>query len=131
MIIRLSVNDNDFSGYLTQYMQKFSLYMRELTVEFDYESEPEKLRDFMKRDRYIRKVLNPNNIEPLSGEDIDFIIQQVHFTFGVFCDKRFDLDVADYLKKQLSVSILSSIEDRWENGEAFYWFLHANNFINL
>ena len=43
----------------------------------------------------------------------------------------FDKNTDNYLKKGLNVKVLTRIEDKWENGEAIYWFQHADKYIIL
>lgn len=132
MIIRLTVKDNDFSEQIEEYMKNFILYIRELMPEQDLGDNPifEDVYAWRLRDKRISAIFNPNITSVLTQKDKVFIINQVKKTFGFFCENRFDTDTAEYLKKRVDVRVLSRMEDKWENGEVFYWFQHSNKFIN-
>ena len=133
MIIRLSVNDNDFTQQIEPYVKNFVCYIRELMPEqnlgenFTFEE----VYNWLKKDKEINRLMNPNSSVVLTDKDKKFIVDQVKRTFGVYCDNHFDEDTANYLKKGLNVKVLTRIEDKWENGEAIYWFQHADKYIIL
>lgn len=133
MIIRITVNDNDFTEQIEKYMKNFVLYIREMMPEQDLGENPsfEDVYAWRLRDKRINGIMNPNITASLTEKDKKYIVQQVHKTFGVFCDNHFGKDMADYLKKKLNVKVLSRMEDKWENGEVFYWFQHADGYIIL
>lgn len=131
MIIRLTVNDNDFTDKIFGYFNDFWMRMLELHPDscISESSSYEELRDWRHRENQIRTIMNPNNDEELSSEEKDIIIRQIKRTFGQYVDK-WCIEDAEYLKKKLEVSIIDSATDKWENGEVFYWFQHANKVIN-
>ena len=132
MIVRLTVNDNDFQKELRNYLNQFDWYIRELAPEFEKEisSTCESLCNWRQRDKEVSRLFNPNSEVILTDKDKEFIVEQVKRTFGVYCDSNLHQDVAVYLKEKLEVTILSSMTDKWENGEAFYWLQHSNTIIN-
>lgn len=133
MIIRLSVNDNDFTQQIEPYVKNFVCYIRELMPEQNLgeNSTFEEVYNWRKKDKEINRLMNPNSSVVLTDKDKKFIVDQVKRTFGVYCDNHFDEDTANYLKKGLNVKVLTRIEDKWENGEAVYWFQHADKYIIL
>jgi len=131
MIIRLTVNDNDFSEKIQGYFADFWMRMLELHPDscLSEKSPYEELRAWRERENQIRTIMNPNNDHELSDEEKNIIIEQVKRTFTQYVDRWYHED-AEYLKKNLEVSIINSVTDKWENGEVFYWFQHANKVIN-
>lgn len=124
MIIRLTVKDNDFSEVLENYLSRFFINIektQDLTIDNSL--------DIMKMHKKINAMLNPNMDYTLTLEDKEFLIQQVKDSFAYWCGSRYPDDV-DYLTKNLQVSILDSMRDKWENGEACYWFQHSGIVIN-
>lgn len=131
MIIKMTVRDNDFSPIIEGFCRDFIVRMYELHPdccinENDYEA----LKAWRKRDVKIRKLLNPNNDIVLTEEDKETIINQVKYVFGLYVKKWCYKD-SEYLIERFEVSIIDSVEDKWENGEMFYWFQHAGKTINL
>ena len=133
MIIRLSVNDNDFTQQIEPYVKNFVCYIRELMPEQDLGENPtfEEVYNWRQRDKEINRLMNPNSSVVLTDKEKRVIVSQIKRTFGVYCDNHFDKDTANYLKKGLNVKVLTRIEDKWENGEAIYWFQHADKYIIL
>ena len=133
MIIGLSVNDNDFTQQIEPYVKNFVCYIRELMPEQDLGENPtfEEVYNWRQRDKEINRLMNPNSSVVLTDKDKRVIVSQIKRTFGVYCDNHFDKDTANYLKKGLNVKVLTRIEDKWENGEAIYWFQHADKYIIL
>ena len=133
MIIRLTVEDNDFTEQIERYMKNFVLYIREMMPEQDLGENPtfEQVYAWRLRDKKINSIMNPNITSTLTDKDKKYIVQQVKNTFATFCDNHFDEDTAEYLKKKLDVRVLSRMEDKWENGEVLYWFQHADKYIVL
>ena len=131
MIIKLTVRDNDFSNVIETFFKDFVLRMFELHPdccinENDYEA----LREWRKRDTEIRRLLNPNNDISLTNKDKQTIINQVKYVFKAYVERWFKND-SQYLMEKLEVEIVDSVTDKWENGEAFYWFQHAGIAINM
>ena len=91
----------------------------------------EEVYNWRQRDKEINRLMNPNSSVVLTDKDKRVIVSQIKRTFGVYCDNHFDKDTANYLKKGLNVKVLTRIEDKWENGEAIYWFQHADKYIIL
>ena len=133
MIVRLSVNDNDFTQQIEPYVKNFVCYIRELMPEQDLGENPtfEEVYNWRQRDKEINRLMNPNSSVVLTDKEKKVIVSQIKRTFGVYCDNHFDKDTANYLKKELNIKVLTRIEDKWENGEAIYWFQHADKYIIL
>ena len=130
MIICLTVHDNDFTNQIKHYMDNFTLYIRELMPEFDSDSLTyEEIKNRHYRETEISRLMNPNMNIVLTDADKKLILQQIKYTFGVFADYHFDKETAKYLKNHLSIKILLRVEDKWENGEVYYWFQHADSYI--
>lgn len=125
MIIKLTVNDNDFQDTMKEFLREF--YMRVLELSLDSridEGDVEAIREWRNREKKLREILNPNTSEEISEEDKEYLIAQIHKVFGHLVDNRHP-DNSEYLKENLEVSIIESCTDKWENGEVFYWFQHS------
>lgn len=125
MIIRMTVNDNDFTDKIESYLNYFWNYIGETEKinKLDLNS------DFFKLNKKINNILNPNNDCILQKEDKLFLINQIKESFSWWCKKRLQNDDSDYLIKSLDIKILNSFIDKWENGEVCYWFQHSNRTI--
>ena len=130
MIIRLTVQDNDFTGMIRHYMDNFMLYLRTYMPEFEkfWESK-EHTRNMYKMEKEISRLMNPNSDIVLTEKDKKIIIERIKYTFGVYVDNHFDSETSEYLKNNLAVKVLTRMEDKWENGEVYYWFQHADSYI--
>lgn len=132
MIIRVTVNDNDFYYIMLGFMKNLWSYKRnnksytEMTLE-ELEAEAE---SFIEREK-ILQLVNPNNDKKLTTEEKQTLIKYLHKRFAEYIesvDKK--SDTKDYLKRHLEIKIQESFTDRWENGEAFYWLQHSRTIVN-
>ena len=127
MIIRMSVEDNDYFYVLTTFIKhvfqssmgsRLSDTMQEY-IQMDIEFEN------------LMKLLSPNVDKPLNTTEKAFIIDYINQRFKKFVKKTVSLvDEHDRLIKDFDVQFLESFTDKWENGEAFYWFQHSRVVIN-
>lgn len=129
MIIRFTVKDNDFSYVLKNFLSDF--YLNLLYPNECISPKDNKLFDF-DREKQIKSLFNPNNDIVLNEEIKSKIRNIVIQCFNSYVDSKFlkNKDIADYLKRSLDVKVLVRMEDKWENGEVFYWFQHSNTFLN-
>lgn len=114
MIIRLTVNDNDYTSRLETYLK--NVYYNTLCD----------LTDGIERyevGKLIQRILNPNVSEEWSSEQKDIIMDRIKKSFAHYVNN----DV--YLVSNLKIDILESFEDKWENGEAAYWLQHSDKVI--
>lgn len=116
MIIKLTVRDNDFRNIMDTFAGYFSFA---LVRELPYEE----------RDR-VSKLLNPNLTKSYTEEDKTFLISEIKKMFKNFVESRVDAEASEYLIDNFKIEITNSMEDKWENGEMYYWFQHANIVIN-
>lgn len=119
MIIRLSVNDNDFSNIIEEYLS--GLWSN--IIETDVLSKENAL-EMIDNKRKINEILNPNNDYKLKENDKIFLENQIRKSFRYWCENHYPCD-AVYLNKNISIEFLNVMEDKWENGEACYWFQHS------
>ena len=127
MIIRMSVEDNDYFYVLTTFIKhvfqssmgsRLSDTMQEY-IQMDIEFEN------------LMKLLGPNVDKTLNTTEKAFIIDYISQRFKKFVKKTVSLvDDHDRLIRDFDVQILESFTDKWENGEAFYWFQHSRVVIN-
>lgn len=127
MIVKLTVHDNDFYYKI----MKFIKIMWE-PIYGDDEDIEIKVDEHLKSTK-IFTYINPNydtKITPeIKEEIITYLKEQFNKFLDVKCDNVF-ADTKEYLKQNFEVSIQNSFTDRWENGEAFYWFQHSGAIIN-
>lgn len=123
MIVRMTVNDNDYGSVMHGFCSNFWNFVA-LGVDindFDYG-----------RSVRFRKMLNPNVGEKLTEEEKDELVKRVRQAFRVYISSRPNCEpkTVEYLMANLKVTVLDSFKDRWENGEAFYWLQHSGVVVN-
>lgn len=114
MIIRLTVNDNDFTPRLASYLN--NLYYN---INCDISDVIERFES----DSITRKILNPNSSPIWCDKYIEFITERIKQSFSHYVNND------EYLVSSLKVDILKSFEDKWENGTAVYWLQHSGRVI--
>lgn len=120
MIIKFTVNDNDFYDILMR-------FGKSLPVSLWVYTEDTKIREI----NYIRNIINPNSDIKLTDSDKRKLIERVRDQFNKFINTAVrDVKTREYLSKNFKVSIVNTLTDKWENGEMFYWLQHSNALIN-
>ena len=129
MIIKFTVHDNDFD-----YM--ISPFISDLYMKIVYGIEPSNPSDDFyvkayKTQKKFSALLNPNSDIVLTEENKKDIIERIKEVFGDYLNRRTDdKGTIDYLMNNLEVEFLKFFEDKWENGEAYYWLQHSNKVVN-
>jgi hypothetical protein len=132
MIIKLTVHDNDFSDWLVSYAKQMFYYRRNTKPVSEMTSEEKAAEvDRILAHDDIFKMVNPNTDEKITNEKATKIIKYIREEFEAFLiNKKVGKSTREYLLRELTITIQKSFTDRWENGEAIYWFQHSNQVIN-
>lgn len=129
MIIRMTLNDNDFGELMEMFVKGFPNRITALPKNIETLDGKEQF-EIIKEIRKIDKLLNPNITENYTKEEKDLIIKKINESFKIFVENHCDLFSYEYLKDNFKVEIIDSMEDKWENGEVWYWFQHSGVFLN-
>ena len=130
MIIRMTVKDNDFSYLVENFAQ--SLFSRITKLPRNIESmEPDEQLACLREFRRVDRLLNPNVTENHTEEEKALICDKVREAFDEYVSSIKGLDAYTilYLSERFSAKIITSMEDKWENGEVVYWFQHSGIWI--
>lgn len=130
MIIRLTVGDNDFSLIIEKYFKDFYKRLTGLIEKEPSYTDYAAWIKMHKRYEEMNQLLNPNVVEKHTKEQKNKIIERVTKTFGEYVSLCTGNDTAEYLKENLEVTIIDTMTDCWENGEAWYWFQHSGVVVN-
>ncbi len=132
MIIRATVNDNDFYDVMFGFMRTMWNFKRNNKAVS--EMTPEEVSaevDALLEHEDILKLVNPNNDKKLTAEEEQTVIKHLHKKFAEHLENACkSSDTKEYLKRHLEIKIQKSFTDKWENGEAFYWFQHSRIVVN-
>lgn len=124
MIIRVTVNDNDFYYEIMGFMRSMWNFRENKSLSVSEQI------DAYERHFDIMDLINPNNSKTLTEEDKNLIITYLTEQFVKYTNSNIKKDTRKYLIESLEIKILKTFTDRWENGEAFYWFQHSNKIVN-
>ena len=130
MIIKMTVNDNDFGNELESFARKLSSRITRLPRNIEQMEAKEQL-ECIRSLRKIDRLMNPNVTENHTEEEKELLIRKTKEAFSTYvkevCKDESD---ADYLIRNFKVEIIETMTDKWENGEMFYWFQHSGVVIN-
>lgn len=116
MIIRITINDNDFTHRLENISRGLiSKVGKNFLDKKDCDG-------YMKFD----SLTNPNITDKFTKEQKKFIIDAVSNTIKTIAKKSETPDNAKYIEDNLKISIVDSYKDKWENGEVLYYFSKQN-----
>lgn len=142
MIIRLTVNDNDFTQVLEKYLNNkiFNLTLdlmdkaQKLQEKREANKNDEKVLNKYRKameayadaESKLREVFNVNNHNPLTTEEKDFLKERLQTSFDYYI-KRYNKP--QELVGKLRVKISDTFTDKWENGEVVYWLQSSNTLV--
>lgn len=129
MIIRLTVEDNDFGDLMNIFLKKFPGVITKIPSNIE-NMETQNQLDTINEIEEIDKLLNPNITEKHTNEEKMVLIRRIVKAFSEFVYNYTDEHTAEYLEKRFKVEIVDFMEDKWENGEVWYWFQHSGIFLN-
>lgn len=129
MIIRLTVEDNDFGDLMNIFLKKFPGVITKIPSNIE-NMETQNQLDTINEIEEIDKLLNPNITEKHTNEEKMILIRRIVIAFSEFVYDYTDEHTAEYLEKRFKVETVDFMEDKWENGEVWYWFQHSGVFLN-
>jgi hypothetical protein len=139
MIIRMIVEDNDFTEMLEDFANDLKkLFFQETKSNFqetksNYENDynPEILHQLIETEETIRQTLWAGSIKEVTEEGKILLKARLYIMWGKYVDSGEQEDrIKDYLKRDFTVSFSFNFEDKWENGEAVYYFTTADKWIS-
>lgn len=128
MIIRMTVNDNDFGDLMDDFVKDLTLYTfkaPEDIEQYDSETQIALMREVM----HVDKLLNSNITEEWTKDDRVLIVKRVKDAFSLFLKVKAEENTRNYLASHFQVRVVDYVEDKWENGEMYYWFQHSGMYI--
>ena len=142
MIIRLTVNDNDFTQVLEKYlnnkifnltldlMDKAQILQEKREANKDDEKVLKAYNDAMSAyadaESKLREIFNVNSHNQLTTEEKDFLKERLQTSFDYYI-KRYNKP--QELVGKLKVKVSDSFTDKWENGEVVYWLQSSNTLV--
>ena len=136
MIIRLSVNDNDFSGHLEHFATNLYTKLSLLTDKLVANTED---KDLMIQEHHNWQktwdLLNPNitTKDNILEEDKVWLADRIKLACKLWVEQRtkdgFMEEDEALSVEDLEVTIGYNFTDMWENGEAVYYFSTANTIL--
>lgn len=132
MIIRMTVEDNDFTELLEDFANDLvNLFFQETTYNCSNDYNPEILHQLIETEETIRRTLWAESMKEVTEEGKTLLKARLHIMWGRYVDSGEQEDeIKDYLKRDFKVDISFKFEDKWENGEAVYYFTHAGKWIS-
>lgn len=124
MIIRVTVNDNDYYYEIMGFMRSMWNFRENKSLSVSEQINAHN------RHYDIIDLINPNNSKTLTEEDKNLIITYLKEQFVKYANSNIKEDTKKYLIESFEIKILKTFTDKWENGEAFYWLQHSNKIIN-
>lgn len=128
MIIRATVQDNDYKEVLEKFFSK-GLYLMLCYVKNGLTDSEQDVTLYVRYSKLIDKyckVIQDEKI--LTYEDSNDLVLMLKEAFYKYLDEN-NFEAKDYLKENLDISIVDSVKDKWENGEVLYFFPMHEKYI--
>ena len=136
MIIRLTVNDNDYSYFLETFAEGLLSRINNLPAHISSDASIEDKLQAHKDWERTFDIINPNTTtaDNITEDDKQFMCSRVKKAFEFYLSKSFSKDMdaehtREYLYSNFECSVGYDFKDMWENGEAVYYFSTANVII--
>lgn len=127
MIIKMTVNDNDFTQNIEKFCNKLIPNLCYKTIPKNISSDYEKVLAFYKAQEKVQRLLVRSR---LTDEDKKTIQYSVFECWWEYVDKQnWSAHTKKYLKEHFKCVVLSRFADRWENGEVVYYFTTNQKWI--
>lgn len=133
MIVRMSVSDNDFGAILSAYMKDYYSHVLcdlEPDESLSKSEQGQQAVEWLHANKKLKEVLRKTEDgKQIEAEDAEWLKERTKKSFAKFINKK-EEDTQRYLNESLDISFPEYFQDKWENGEAFYWFQNSNTMIS-
>ena len=133
MIIKLTLNDNDYTGYIEKFLERFKFQNYYIVLkEYDKDNEEDVkayVEGHVKREELLDKVFYKE--DELTESDIKQFEEYTKEALAYYLYKHnimLSNDLEDY-KKIVNVKCLKTMNNKWQNGEVVYYFLQQDKYI--
>ena len=132
MIIRMTVEDNDYTELLEDFADNLKAhFFQETKSNYENDYNPEILHQLIETEETIRQTLWSSSAKEVTNEGKTLLKARLHIMWGKYVDSGEQEDrIKEYLKKDFKVKLGFKFEDKWENGEVVYYFTNANKWIS-
>lgn len=131
MIIRITVNDNDYTADLERFADNLFdrvYWAKDKPEEMDFSEWYEKI---YKPKQEVQKLMNPNITSNLTDEDKVVLRAAVFLEWCDYVDGLSESErIKECLKNDFEVSVGFEFTDKWENGEVVYYFTTNQKWIS-
>ena len=132
MILRITFNDNDFTQIIEKFLETHICFgIRYILEKYIPDNSKEAVAKFCeiskKIDKYVSKLASYEKFNPTEEEDFINILKESLLDYI----KDHYPDDYEYLCKELKIKLLNSMTDKWENGEAVYYFTQCDTKVIL
>ena len=129
MVVRVDYKDNDLQSNLENFFKQFRFknyyaYSHDLQVEDDLEKW--KVTRVEMEDLFEEVIYKSDSI---SDENVLKFSEYVRKSILSYLRDLVSNETFEYLDKNISVSVLSTFSEKWENDEVIYYFTNADKFI--
>lgn len=131
MIIKLTLNDNDYTGYIEKFLERFKFQNYYIVLkEYDKDNEEDikaYVEGHVKREELLDKVFYKE--DELTKSDIKQFEEYIKEALAYYLYKHnimLSNDLEDY-KKIVNVKCLKTMNNKWQNGEVVYYFLQQDS----
>lgn len=133
MIIKLTLNDNDYTGYIEKFLERFKFQNYYIVLkEYDKDNEEDikaYVEGHVKREELLDRAFYKE--DELTESDIKQFEEYIKEALAYYLYKHnimLSNDLEDY-KKIVNVKCLKTMNNKWQNGEVVYYFLQQDSYL--
>lgn len=137
MIIKINFNDNDYQELVENYLKRFNMnILYDLSAQLDKEEMSWScIKTYQNAQEKSNCILNPNIDYKVTADDYDWLRERIKTSLKeyLFRNPRLNELSKEYIEKhfikEMDISFPRAFYDKWENGEAGYWFSHSGTVV--
>lgn len=123
MIVRITVNDNDYTQCLEKIVPELVIKAQDYLV-----SRTGSAHIIWKNYKKFCDIIGPET-GALTETQKEFAVSVFRKTLEYLIRKKFDAEHSKYMLNDLRVSIVDTYEEKWENGEVLYYFTLNDKYL--
>lgn len=138
MIIKFTLNDNDFTHYIELFLKtpliiRASDYSKHLQLKLSRNSKDyyKKWKDIsLEREEFLN-LLYKCVENKINEEEQEKLLKYLKKVFLLYIKATTNDDDYNYIKNNIIIRLNKTIDDKWQNDEVVYYFISNEKYITL
>lgn len=138
MIIKFTLNDNDFTHYIELFLKEALFcrayeYAKHLQAELNRDDKNyySKYKEISLEAEKFKNLLWKCMENTISKEEQKYFLEYLKKIFLYYIKSTKDTDNYKYIEDNINIRLNKTISDKWQNDEIVYYFISCEKYITL